>query len=42
VARLLGVNRWEAESWLGERGVCWNYGREDLEEDWRTLEEGKI
>jgi predicted HTH domain antitoxin len=40
VARLLGLNRWETESWLGEHGVHWNYDIGDLEDDWRTLEEG--
>jgi hypothetical protein len=39
VRRLLGLeSRWEAESWLGQRGVHWNYTLEDLEADRRTLE----
>jgi predicted HTH domain antitoxin len=37
LARLLGVTRWEAESWLGRRGVKWNYDLEDLEADRQTL-----
>jgi predicted HTH domain antitoxin len=37
LAQLLGLSRWEAESWLGSRGVNWNYDVEDLEADRRTL-----
>lgn len=38
VARLLGVpTRFDAEQWLGRRGVNWNYSLEDLEADRETL-----
>lgn len=38
VRQLLGLQtRIEAEQWLGKRGVCWNYGIEDLEEDRKTI-----
>jgi predicted HTH domain antitoxin len=37
LAEQLGVSRWEAESWLGSRGVHWNYSLEDLEADRKTL-----
>lgn len=37
---LLGLGtRIQAENWLGERGVFWNYGVEDLEADRKTLNE---
>jgi predicted HTH domain antitoxin len=39
LAVTLGVSRWEAEQWLGQRGVSWNYGLDDLEDDRRTLGE---
>lgn len=35
LAETLGVSRWDAEKWLGERSVTWNYGPEDLEADRR-------
>ena len=39
VRRLLGFeSRWEAEEWLGGRGVNWNYSLDDLEADRRTLD----
>lgn len=38
LARALGFSRWDAEHWLAERGVAWNYGPEDLEADRLTLE----
>lgn len=39
VRRLLGLeSRWEAEAWLGIRGVNWNYSIEDLEADRKTLD----
>ena len=39
VRRLLGFeSRWEAEQWLGTRGVNWNYSLDDLEADRRTLD----
>jgi len=39
VARILGVaTRYEAEQWLGGRGVSWNYSAEELEADRRTIE----
>jgi predicted HTH domain antitoxin len=37
LAEILGVGRWEAERWLGKRGVTWNYGLDDLESDRKTL-----
>lgn len=38
VRRLLKLEtRWDAESWLGQRGVFLNYSIEDLEADRRTL-----
>jgi predicted HTH domain antitoxin len=37
LAATIGVSRWEAEQWLAQRGVTWNYGLDDLEEDRRTL-----
>ncbi|HOB74193.1 MAG TPA: UPF0175 family protein [Phycisphaerae bacterium] len=38
VRMLLGLQtRIQAEEWLGKRGVCWNYGVEDLEADRKTL-----
>ncbi len=39
LAATLGVSRWEPEQWLGQRGVSWNYGLDDLEDDRRTLAE---
>ena len=39
LAATLGVSRWDAEQWLGQRGVSWNYGLDDLEDDRRTLGE---
>ncbi len=39
VAELLGFEtRFEAEQWLGRRGVRMNYSVEDLEADRRTLD----
>lgn len=41
VARILGLEtRFEAEQWLGKRGVSWNYGLDDLEQDRTAL--GKL
>lgn len=38
VRRLLGLeSRWDAENWLGDHGVVWNYTLEDLEADRATL-----
>ncbi len=38
VAACLGLEtRFDAESWLGQRGVAWNYSLADLESDRRTL-----
>ena len=38
VARVLGFEtRFQAEEWLGERGVAMNYSLEDLEADRTTL-----
>ena len=38
VARILGVEtRFEAEQWLGGRGVCWNYSLNELEADRQTI-----
>lgn len=38
VRRVLGFDsRWQAETWLGERGVYWNYSFEDLQKDRETL-----
>ena len=39
LAATLGVSRWDAERWLTQRGVSWNYGLDDLEDDRRTLGE---
>jgi predicted HTH domain antitoxin len=39
LSETLGISRWEAEQWLGQRGVTWNYGLDDLEDDRRTLGE---
>jgi predicted HTH domain antitoxin len=39
LATTLGVSRWEAEQWLGQRGVSWNYGLDHIEDDRRTLGE---
>lgn len=33
LAETLSVSRWDAEKWLGERSVTWNYGPDDLEAD---------
>jgi len=39
IAETLGLaTRYEAELWLGARGVEWNYGVEQLEEDRKNLE----
>jgi hypothetical protein len=39
VRRLLGFEtRLQAEQWLGERGVNWNYSAEDLDADRLTAE----
>ncbi len=39
VRRLLGFeSRWEAEEWLGQRGVHWNYSPADLQDDRETLD----
>ena len=41
VRTLLGLeDRFEAEAWLGRRGVFRNYGPEDLEADRDTLSRG--
>jgi len=37
LAETLGVSRWEAQAWLGRRGVNWNYGQDDLESDRKTM-----
>lgn len=38
VARLLGLpTRFEAEAWLGKRGVHWNYSVDELNADRETL-----
>lgn len=38
VARILGFEtRFDAEKWLGERGVPWNYSIEELEADRETM-----
>jgi predicted HTH domain antitoxin len=39
LAQLLGLTRWDAETWLGNRGVKWSYDVEDLAEDRRTVAE---
>jgi predicted HTH domain antitoxin len=39
LAETLGISRWEAEQWLGQRGATWNYGLDDLKDDRRTLGE---
>jgi predicted HTH domain antitoxin len=40
VGRLLGISdRWDVERWLADRKVDLNYGKEDLEEDRRTIDE---
>ncbi len=40
VAEFLGVEtRFQAEKWLGERGVTWNYSLDDLDADRSTLNE---
>jgi predicted HTH domain antitoxin len=39
VGRILGFDsRWEAEEWLGRRGVPWNYSVDDLAADCATLD----
>ncbi len=39
VRQVLGLaDRWEAERWLGERGVSMNYTLEDLEDDRASIE----
>jgi len=39
VAEFLGLaTRFQAEKWLGERGVTWNYSPDDLEDDRGTLD----
>jgi predicted HTH domain antitoxin len=41
VCGLLGLpSRFDAEQWLGKRGVNWNYGADDLKQDRETL--GKL
>jgi predicted HTH domain antitoxin len=37
LAQTLGLSRWDAEAWLGARGVKWNYDADDLEADRQTL-----
>jgi len=38
VRTILGLDsRWDAERWLGQRGVYLNYSMDDLEDDRRTL-----
>lgn len=38
VARIMGFGtRFDAESWLGKRGVTWNYSIEELEADREAL-----
>ncbi len=38
VRRLLGLeSRWDAQKWLGERGIPLNYSLEDFETDQRNL-----
>lgn len=38
LASILGFDtKYEAEQWLGHRGVTWNYGPAELEADRRTL-----
>ncbi len=40
VREILGfASRFQAEEWLGKRGVNWNYSLEDLEADRKTLGE---
>ena len=39
LAETLGLSRWDAQRWLGQRGVTWNYDVDDLESDRRTLAE---
>lgn len=40
VRRLLALEaRWDAERWLGERGIEMNYSIDDLESDRRTLDD---
>lgn len=39
VAEFLGFEtKFQAETWLGDRGVAWNYLREDLDADRQTLD----
>lgn len=44
VAELLGQSRFEAEAWLGARGITMNYTLQDLEDDRRTMDRlfGKV
>jgi predicted HTH domain antitoxin len=37
LAQVLGQSRWDAERWLAQRGVNWNYGLDDLEADRATI-----
>ncbi len=37
LAQILGMGVIEAENWLGQRGVTWNYSVEDLAADRKTL-----
>lgn len=39
LAELLGKSRWDAEAWLGQHGVNWNYDLGDLQQDRATLAE---
>lgn len=39
LAQALSISRWDAEKWLGARGVRWNYSLEDLEDDRTTMRE---
>lgn len=38
LAEILGVSRWEAETWLGQRGVTWNFGPDDFAADGTAVE----
>ncbi len=38
IAAILGFGtKYQAEQWLGQRGVTWNYGPSELEADRKTL-----
>lgn len=38
IAAILGFDtKYQAETWLGQRGVTWNYGPTELEADRKTL-----